>query len=141
MKRRSNRARFPSAGNSTTLLPSGPGRPAGRLQMNWKAHALSFALLSGLVYSTATLAAAAQLETKSFTIPSVDPGIELYMRNKHPAGMIAFSADRTLLFIHGATYPAETAFDLPIEGVSMMDLIAQEGYNVYLVDVRGYGGS
>jgi pimeloyl-ACP methyl ester carboxylesterase len=109
--------------------------------MNWKAHALSFALLSGLVYSTATLAAAAQLETKSFTIPSVDPGIELYMRNKHPAGMIAFSADRTLLFIHGATYPAETAFDLPIEGVSMMDLIAQEGYNVYLVDVRGYGGS
>ena len=43
--------------------------------------------------------------------------------------------------MHGATYPAETAFDLPIEGVSMMDLFAQQGYDVYLVDVRGYGGS
>ena len=43
--------------------------------------------------------------------------------------------------MHGATYPAETAFDLPIEGVSMMDLFAQAGFDVYLVDVRGYGGS
>ena len=45
------------------------------------------------------------------------------------------------MFVHGATYPAETAFDLPIEGVSMMDLIAARGYDVYLVDVRGYGRS
>ena len=43
--------------------------------------------------------------------------------------------------MHGATYPAETAFDLPIEGVSMMDLIAMRGYDVYLVDIRGYGRS
>ena len=49
--------------------------------------------------------------------------------------------DKILLFVHGATYPAETAFDLPIEGVSMMDLIAMRGYDVYLVDVRGYGRS
>lgn len=109
--------------------------------MSWTAHAFTLGLLSSLAYSTPSLAAAAQLETRSFTIPSVDPGIELYMRNKHPAGMTTFSADRTLLFVHGATYPAETAFDLPIEGVSMMDLIAQQGYDVFLVDIRGYGGS
>ncbi|MFZ0210463.1 MAG: alpha/beta fold hydrolase, partial [Roseiarcus sp.] len=109
--------------------------------MSWTAHAFTIGLLSSLAYSTPSLAAAAQLETRSFTIPSVDPGIELYMRNKHPAGMTTFSADRTLLFVHGATYPAETAFDLPIEGVSMMDLIAQQGYDVFLVDIRGYGGS
>ena len=48
---------------------------------------------------------------------------------------------RSCCFVHGATYPAETAFDLPIEGVSMMDLIAARGYDVYLVDVRGYGRS
>jgi pimeloyl-ACP methyl ester carboxylesterase len=108
--------------------------------MNWTARAFGLGLLSGLAYSTATLATP-QLETKSFTIPSGDPGIELYMRNKHPAGMTSFSADKTLLFIHGATYPAETAFDLPIEDASMMDLIAQQGYDVFLVDVRGYGGS
>jgi pimeloyl-ACP methyl ester carboxylesterase len=109
--------------------------------MSWTAHAFTLGLLSSLAYSTPSLAAAAQLETRSFTIPSVDPGIELYMRNKHPAGMTTFSAERTLLFVHGATYPAETAFDLPIEGVSMMDLVAQQGYDVFLVDIRGYGGS
>src|SRR6202453_4702723 len=109
--------------------------------MSWTAHAFTLGLLSSLAYSTPSLAAAAQLETRSFTIPSVDPGIELYMRNKHPAEMTTFSADRTLLFVHGATYPAETEFDLPIEGVSMMDLFAQNGFDVYLVDVRSYGRS
>ena len=82
-----------------------------------------------------------ELLTESYTIPSGDAGIELYVRNKRPAGMNAFPADKILLYVHGATYPSETAFDLPIEGASMMDLIAARGYDVYLVDVRGYGGS
>ena len=55
--------------------------------------------------------------------------------------MAASSADRTLLFVHGATYPAETSFDLPIDGKSMMDLFAEAGFDVFLVDVRGYGRS
>jgi pimeloyl-ACP methyl ester carboxylesterase len=82
-----------------------------------------------------------KLETTDVMIPSGDPGIQLFVRNKHPAGMKNFPSDRILLFVHGATYPAETAFDLPIEGVSMMDLIAGRGFDVYLVDVRGYGHS
>ena len=83
----------------------------------------------------------AGLAVESYLIPSGDAGIELYVRNKRPAGMTSFPADRILLYVHGATYPSETAFDLPIEGASMMDLIAARGYDVYLVDVRGYGGS
>jgi pimeloyl-ACP methyl ester carboxylesterase len=82
-----------------------------------------------------------ELVTESTMIPSGDAGIELYVRNKHPAGMTNFSADKILLYVHGATYPSETAFDLPIEGASMMDLIAARGYDVYLVDIRGYGRS
>ena len=74
-------------------------------------------------------------------VQSSDPGIRVYIRNKHAADLTSFSPDRTLLFIHGATYPAETSFDLPIEGVSMMDLFAQNGFDVYLVDVRSYGRS
>ena len=46
-----------------------------------------------------------------------------------------------LLFVHGATYPAETSFDLSLGGFSWMDYIAQRGWDVYLVDVRGYGRS
>src|SRR5208337_1582190 len=72
-------------------------------------------------------------------VKSSDAGIEIYVKNKHAEGLSSFPAERTLLFIHGATYPAETSFDLPIEGVSMMDLFAQNGYDVYLVDVRSYG--
>jgi hypothetical protein len=55
----------------------------------------------------------AQLETKSYTISSGDPGIDLFIRNKHQAGAQQYGPDRILLFVHGATYPAETAFDLP----------------------------
>src|SRR5436853_4093040 len=81
------------------------------------------------------------LLTESYMIPSGDSGIELYIRNKRPAAMAEFPAHRILLYVHGATYPSETAFDLPIAGASMMDLIAARGYDVYLVDIRGYGRS
>jgi pimeloyl-ACP methyl ester carboxylesterase len=81
------------------------------------------------------------LETESYRIPAADPGIELYIRNKRPAGVTRFGPERILLYVHGATYPSETAFDLKLDGLSMMDYIAAQGWDVYLVDVRGYGGS
>ena len=101
-------------------------------------------LLSGLglvLLASAALAEEPKLEVESYLIPSADPGIQLYIRNKHPAGVTSYSADKILLYVHGATYPAETAFDLPLNGRSMMDYVAQHGFDVYLVDVRGYGGS
>jgi pimeloyl-ACP methyl ester carboxylesterase len=81
-----------------------------------------------------------KIESSDTMIPSGDAGIQLFVRNKHLAGRES-APDKILIFVHGATYPAETAFDLPIEGLSMMDLIARRGYDVYLVDVRGYGHS
>ena len=81
------------------------------------------------------------LQTEEFMVPSGDPGIELYVRNKHAAGISRFPASKVLLYVHGATYPAETAFDLQLNGMSWMDYMAQRGYDVYLVDVRGYGRS
>ncbi len=86
-------------------------------------------------------AAAPTLATEEFMIPAVDPGISLFVRNKHPADQAAFSPGKILLFVHGATYPAETSFDLKLNGISWMEFIAQRGYDVYLVDVRGYGHS
>ena len=81
-----------------------------------------------------------EIVMEEFRVPS-DPGIQIYVRNKRPAGMTRFSAAKTVLFVHGATYPAETAFDLKLDGVSWMDYIAERGYDVYLLDVRGYGNS
>jgi pimeloyl-ACP methyl ester carboxylesterase len=74
-------------------------------------------------------------------IPSADEGIQLYLRNKRPAGQDRFGPERVVLFVHGSTYPAETSFDLPLGGMSWMDYIARRGFDVWLVDVRGYGRS
>jgi pimeloyl-ACP methyl ester carboxylesterase len=78
---------------------------------------------------------------EELTVPARDPGISLYVRNKHLAGQSTFAADKVLLYVHGSTYPAETTFDFPVDGFSWMDYIARRGYDVYLVDVRGYGKS
>ena len=45
------------------------------------------------------------------------------------------------MFVHGATNPASTGFDLKFDGLSWMDYIAASGYDVYLLDLRGYGRS
>lgn len=82
-----------------------------------------------------------QLATEEFMIPAVDQGIRLYVRNKHPEGMTRFTRDNIVLFVHGATYPAETSFDLRLDGISWMEYIAGCGYDVYLVDVRGFSRS
>jgi pimeloyl-ACP methyl ester carboxylesterase len=86
-------------------------------------------------------AQAPKLIAESFYVPARDPGIELYVRNKRPEGVTAFGPEKIVLFVHGATYPAESSFDLPLDGMSWMDYMAQRGYDVYLMDVRGYGGS
>ena len=78
---------------------------------------------------------------ESYRIPSVDPGIELFMRNKRPGTMTTFRAERTVLYVHGSTQASETTFDLALDGKSWMDHIAEQGWDVWLMDVRGYGGS
>ncbi len=80
------------------------------------------------------------LAMEEFMVPS-DPGIQVYVRNKHPRGASQFDASKVVLYVHGATYPSETAFDLSLDGVSWMDYIAQRGYDVYMVNLRGYSRS
>jgi pimeloyl-ACP methyl ester carboxylesterase len=81
-----------------------------------------------------------KLVMEEMTVPS-EPGIEIYVRNKRPADMTTFRPERTVLFVHGATYPAHAAFDLKLDGLSWMEYIASRGYDVYLLDLRGYGKS
>ena len=56
-------------------------------------------------------AGAADLVVEEFMIASADPGIRLYVRNKHPADQQGFASERTLLFVHGASQPAEATFE------------------------------
>jgi pimeloyl-ACP methyl ester carboxylesterase len=112
---------------------------ASLLAIRWKNGA--WMLTAALLVIGPAAAQSPNLATDSYRIPAADPGIELYLRNKHPAGVESFPGEKILLFVHGATDPAETAFDLPLGGHSMMEMIAERGWDVWLVDVRGYGGS
>jgi pimeloyl-ACP methyl ester carboxylesterase len=107
-----------------------------------KVFKIGFVFLSLLLFMfLAGCATTPKLTAESFLVSARDPGIELYVRNKRPEGVTKFAPEKIVLFVHGATYPAESAFDLPLDGMSWMDYIAQRGYDVYLMDVRGYGAS
>jgi pimeloyl-ACP methyl ester carboxylesterase len=98
-------------------------------------------LLALLCVAGCLSAQAQTVVTEEFTVPALDAGISLYVRNKHLEGESRFPADKVLLYVHGSTYPAETTFDFAVNGFSWMDYIARRGYDVYLLDVRGYGRS
>src|SRR4029453_17640775 len=91
--------------------------------------------------SIPALAQTRALVTEEMMVKTSDPGIEIYIRNKRPADMTSFRPEQTVLYVHGATYPAETAFDLKLDGVSWMEYIAARGYDVWLLALRCYGRS
>jgi hypothetical protein len=73
-------------------------------------------LVAAAGISTAA-AAPAKMIMQEFMVPTADPGIQLYVRNKRPEGTEKFGPEKILLFVHGATYPSETAFDLSLNGL------------------------
>ena len=78
----------------------------------------ALALMAGC--ASAPGAATGDIVMEEFRVPS-DAGMQIYVRNKRPAGMTQFSPAKTVIYVHGATYPSETAFDLKLDGASWMD--------------------
>ncbi|SFQ00153.1 Lysophospholipase, alpha-beta hydrolase superfamily [Bradyrhizobium sp. Ghvi] len=83
----------------------------------------------------------ADVVVEDFTVASDTAGISLRLRNKRAAAQKTFSSERTILMVHGATYSSASLFDVPLGGASFMDHLAAQGYDVFALDVRGYGGS
>lgn len=48
---------------------------------------------------------------------------------------------KVILLIHGSTFPASVAFDLDFPGASLMRSMALAGWDVFAVDLEGYGES
>jgi pimeloyl-ACP methyl ester carboxylesterase len=95
-----------------------------------------------LAYSiSATAAKPVTLETRDLMIPALDAGIQLHLRDKHPAGIKSFDSRHIVLFVHGATFPASSTFDVELPGGSWMNYVAERGFDAYALDIRGYGGS
>ena len=51
------------------------------------------------------------------------------------------ASDRVALFIHGAGTPAEVSFDVPYQDYSWMAYLAHAGFDVFSMDMTGYGRS
>jgi pimeloyl-ACP methyl ester carboxylesterase len=83
----------------------------------------------------------AAIATQDFFVPSNTAGIDLHLRRKRLAHVKKFPGERTLLLMHGATFSTGSLFDVPVGGASFMDQLAIAGFDVYAVDVRGYGAS
>ena len=94
-----------------------------------------------LLSAQVALPQSSRIVTETIMVPASDLGIQLHVRNKHPEGISSFGTDRIVLFVHGVTYSSESGFDLPLNGLSWMDYVAQRGWDVYIMDLRGYGRS
>jgi pimeloyl-ACP methyl ester carboxylesterase len=91
--------------------------------------------------SIAAAAAKAPVVAEDFLVPSDTADILLHVRNKRMASTHAVSPERAIVMVHGATYSSGSLFDVPLGGFSFMDYLAARGFDVYALDVRGYGGS
>jgi pimeloyl-ACP methyl ester carboxylesterase len=112
--------------------------------MNWHRTLIGLiaALAIGLVIAPGVSAQMPKIVTEDYFVPATDDaGVQLFVRNKRPEGVARFSSDQILLMVHGATYPGDTAFDLPLGGVSWMDYVVERGFDVHVMNVRGYGRS
>ncbi len=81
------------------------------------------------------------LIVEEFMVPSGESGLRIYLRNKRRQDTEVGKPARTLLFVHGATYPSSVTFDFSAGGYSWMDTLAHAGFDCWLMDIRGYGRS
>jgi pimeloyl-ACP methyl ester carboxylesterase len=69
---------------------------------------------------------------------------QIYVRERVKPATIQRGAprdDRVVLFVHGAGTPAEVAFDVPYADYSWMAFLAAAGFDVFSMDMTGYGRS
>jgi pimeloyl-ACP methyl ester carboxylesterase len=64
---------------------------------------------------------------------------KLFVREIAPLG--GGAGKGVVLFVHGAGTPAEVAFDVPYQDFSWMEYLAHAGFDVFAMDVTGYGRS
>ncbi|HZM62696.1 MAG TPA: alpha/beta fold hydrolase [Vicinamibacterales bacterium] len=84
------------------------------------------------------------VRTKSTAPSMAGQPSQLYVRERVMAGIVARGTvvpDRVVVFVHGAGTPAEVAFDVERDDYSWMAFLARAGFDVFSVDMTGYGRS
>lgn len=84
------------------------------------------------------------VRVKSTAPATVGQETQIYVREVVVAGTVLRAgpaADRVVLFVHGAGTPAEVGFDVLYEDYSWMAYLADAGFDVFSMDMTGYGRS
>ncbi len=70
-------------------------------------------------------------------------GLRIYLWEKHTEGdEESFSrTGKVALLVHGGQRSGRSLYDLQIRDYSLMDFLAQNGYDVWAIDIHGYGHS
>ena len=113
------------------------------------------ATLAGLICLCATAAAAQtsslvtidRLIDHTSTVPAIaGQKIDLFVREKIAADLLEKGSGqpferKVVLMVHGGFSPATLAFDVPYRDYSWMERLAREGFDVFAMDMTGYGRS
>src|SRR5437868_4697522 len=133
-------------GSNHVATHAGVGYGLGRCRENAKVVGREIAMRAFMIAMVFVAAAASptcaqenKVVGEDLRVPHGD-GVQIFVRNKRPEGVQTFKTDRIAIMMHGATYPG-TSFDLPLAGKSWMDYMAERGFDVYALDLPGYGRS
>jgi len=66
---------------------------------------------------------------------------QIYVRERVVSRNLVRGSSGVVLFVHGAGTPAEVAFDVPYGDYSWMAYLANAGFDVFSMDMEGYGRS
>src|SRR5262249_9221237 len=66
---------------------------------------------------------------------------QVYVRERVISRNLLRGSSAVVLFVHGAGTPAEVAFDVPYSDYSWMAYLAKAGFDVFSMDMEGYGRS
>jgi pimeloyl-ACP methyl ester carboxylesterase len=74
---------------------------------------------------------------------AVRDGLRIYLWEKYkPGSEDSFAkSGKVALLVHGGTWSGRPDFDLQIRDYSLMELLAANGYDVWAIDIHGYGHS
>jgi pimeloyl-ACP methyl ester carboxylesterase len=103
---------------------------------------MTMALLASPAFAAET-PARDHIVTVTSTVPAIaGEKSRLYVRERALPKVLRHGAgDKVVLFVHGAGTPAEVSFDVPYRDYSWTHYLAAAGYDVFSVDMEGYGRS
>lgn len=101
---------------------------------------LAFLLSASVFLGTTGTMASQPSVVKTDRFVDLRSGERLFVREVRRPGNRA-GVNSAVLLIHGARVPGIASFDLPVPGGSLATDLALVGHLVYILDLRGYGGS